>query len=132
MEWKHHIELYDETPIRQKPRRFPEPVTRELERQCEELVALDILSYSKSPWSSPIVPVRKKDGSIRMCIDYRELNKVTKADRFPIPNMSDLVFGLHGMNCFSTLDLIKGYYQVSLHPDSQECTYSVLNTSTSL
>ena len=119
---QHCIELYDDTPIRQKPRRFPEPITCELERQCEELVALDILDYSKSPWSSPIVPVRKKDGSIRMCIDYRQLNQVTKADRFPIPNMTDLVFGLHGMSYFSTLDLIKGYYQVSLHPDCQEYT----------
>jgi hypothetical protein len=124
---QHRIELHDDTPIRQKPRRFPEPVSNEIERQCEELRQLDIIDYSKSPWSSPIVPIKKKDGSIRLCIDYRQLNKVTKADRFPIPNMSDLVFGLHGMQYFTSLDLVKGYYQVPLHPDSAE--YTAFNTS---
>mgnify|MGYP000297764705 CR=1 FL=1 len=124
---EHMIELYDDTPIRQKPRRFPEPVSREIERQCEELKKLDIIDYSKSPWSSPIVPVRKPDGTIRMCIDYRQVNKVTKADRFPIPSVNDLVFGLHGMKYFTTLDLVKGYYQVRLHPDCQE--YTAFSTS---
>ena len=119
---QHRIELHDDTPIRQKPRRFPQPVADEIERQCEELVGLNILDYSKSPWSSPVVPVKKKDGSIRLCIDYRELNRVTKADRFPIPNMNELVFGLYGMRYFTTLDLVKGYYQVPLDPDSAELT----------
>ena len=124
---EHMIELYDNTPIRQKPRRFPEPISRAIESQCEELKKLDIIDYSKSPWSSPIVPVRKPDGSIRMCIDYRQVNKVTKADRFPIPSVNDLVFGLHGMKYFTTLDLVKGYYQVKLHPDCQE--YTAFSTS---
>jgi hypothetical protein len=93
----HRTELTDRTPIRQRPRRFPEPVVNEIERQCEELRKLDIIMFSRSPWSSPVVPIKKKDGSLRLCIDYRELNKVTKADRFPMPNMNDLVFGLHGL-----------------------------------
>ena len=124
---KHRIELYDDTPIRQKPRRFPEPVAREIERQCEDLRRLNVLDYSKSPFSAPIVPIRKKNGQIRLCIDYRELNKVTKPDRFPIPNMSDLVYGLNGMRYFSTLDLTKGYYQVPL--DSESAEYTAFSTS---
>lgn len=124
---EHKIELYDDTPIRQKPRRFPEPVAREIDKQCDELKRLDIIDYSKSPWSSPIVPIRKPDGSMRMCIDYRQVNRVTKADRFPIPSVNDLIFGLHGMRYFTTLDLVKGYYQVLLHPDSQE--YTAFSTS---
>ena len=110
------------TPIRQRPRRFPEPVAQKIERQCEELRELDIIEYSRSPWSSPVVPVRKKDNSIRLCVDYRQLNRVTKADRFPLPNMSELVYGLFGVKFFTLLDLRKGYYQVPLHPDSRECT----------
>ena len=125
---QHKIELLDETPIRQCPRRFPEPVNDALEQQFEELRQMNVLKYSKSPWSSPIVPVRKKDGSLRMCIDYRALNKVTKADRFPIPNMNDLIFGLHGMQYFTTLDLKKGYYQVPLEPESME--YTAFSTAT--
>ena len=119
---QHKIELHDATPIRQRPRRFPEPVVIEIERQCEELRSLNIIEYSCSPWSSPVVPIKKKDGTLRLCIDYRQLNRVTKADRFPMPNMTDLVFSLRGTQYFTTLDLVKGYYQVPLHPDSAECT----------
>ena len=119
---KHRIELYDTTPIRQKPRRFPAPVTEEIERQCDELRELDIIRYSRSPWSSPVVPIRKKDGTLRLCIDYRKLNKVTKSDRFPMPSMTDLVFSLHGARYFTTLDLVKGYYQVPLDPSTADCT----------
>ena len=119
---KHKIELYDNTPIRQKPRNFPEPVAKEIEKQCEELLKLNIIDYSKSPWSAPIVPIRKPDGTIRMCIDYRLLNRVTKSDRFPIPNMNSLIYSLHGMQFFTTLDLVRGYYQIGLDRDSMEYT----------
>ena len=116
---EHRIELTDSTPIRLKPRRFPDPVAVEIERQCEELVDLNIIEYSKSPWSAPVVPIKKKDGSLRLCIDYRRLNRVTKADRFPMPNMVDQVFNLYGTQFFTSLDLVKGYYQVPLHSDSK-------------
>ena len=118
----HRIVLNDETPIRQRPRRFPRPITEEVEKQCAELRDLDIIEPSCSPWSSPIVPIRKKDGSIRLCVDYRKLNSVTKADRFPMPNLNDLVFSLHGMKLFTTLDLVKGYYQIPLEASSRELT----------
>lgn len=124
---KHKIELLKDEPIRQKPRRFPAPVADELERQCEELRQMNVIKYSKSPWSAPIVPIRKSDGTLRMCIDYRQLNKVTKADSFPIPHLTDLVFGLHGMKYFSSIDLMKGYYQVELHKDCTE--YTAFSTS---
>ena len=118
----HHIELHDETPIRIKARRFSETVTEEIDRQCEELRQLGIIKYSKSPWSAPVVPIRKKDGTLRLCIDYRKLNSVTKADRFPMPNMTDLVFSLRGTKYFTTLDLVRGYYQVPLDPGTSEFT----------
>ena len=100
---KHHIELYDDTPIRQKPGQFSEPVVEAVELQCRELQALDIIEPNKSPWSSPVVPIRKKDGSIRLCIDYRKLDSVTKADRFPMPNLNDLIYSLHGMHSLQLL-----------------------------
>ena len=116
------IELTDHTPIRFKPRSFPEPVANEIERQCDELLKLGVIEFSRSPYSAPVLPVVKKDSTIRMCLDYRALNRVTKADRFPVPNMGDLVFGLGGTEYFTSLDLVKGYYQVPLHPDSYEYT----------
>ena len=75
---------------------------------------------SSSPWASPVVLVRKKDGSLRFCIDYRELNSVTKADTFPLPCIDDLLDQLGKSKYFSTLDLASGYWQVQVHPDSQE------------
>ena len=119
---RHHIDLYDDTPIYQRPRRFPDPVADTIEEQCQELNALDIIEPSMSPWSSPVVPVRKPDGSIRLCIDYRKLNLVTIPDRFPMPNLTDAIYSLHGVTYFTTLDLVRGYYQLPVDPESREYT----------
>ena len=73
----HEIELTSNTPIWQKPRTFSEPINREIEKHCRELEAIDIIEKSNSRWSSSIVPVRKPDGTLRMCIDYRKLNRIT-------------------------------------------------------
>ena len=118
----HNIKLTNDTPIYQRPRRFPKPVADEIEKQCAALQALDIIEPSCSEWSSPIVPIRKKDGSLRMCIDYRQLNRVTVSDKFPVPNLNDSIFGLHGTEYFSRLDLVKSYYQVPIDPDSRKYT----------
>ena len=118
----HRIELYHDTPIYQRPRRFPPPIAEEIERQCHELHNLGIIEPSASPYSSPVVPVRKKDGSIRLCVDYRALNKVTKPDKFPIPNLTDSIYGLKGVKYFTKLDLVWGYYQVPLDEASREFT----------
>ena len=118
----HRIELYDYTPIRIKPRRLPEPVVKDVENQCKELNLLDIIEPSKSPWSAPIVPIRKKDGSIRLCVDYRKLNEVTVPDRFPMPNVTDVLAGLKGVKYFTCLDLVRGYYQMGIEPESREIT----------
>ena len=106
---EHNIELWDDTPIYQRPRRLPEALSQEIESQCKELELLDVIEPSSSAWSSPIVPVRKKDGRIRLCVDYRKLNAVAKPDRFPLPNLTDAVFSLHGVKYFSSLDLVRGY-----------------------
>lgn len=103
----HAIELSNYTPIWQRPRRFAEPVTDEIERQCEELLSLDIIEHSQSPWSSPIVPVRKKDGQLRLCIDYPKVNSITVTEKFPMPNMGDAIYSARNAKYFSKLDLVK-------------------------
>ena len=118
----HVINLSDDTPIYRRPRRFPQPITDELERQCEELCEADVIEPSISSWSAPIVPVRKKDGTIRMCIDYRELNSVTIPDKFPVPNLLDSIYSLNGNKYFTKLDLVRGYYQVPVDEDSRHYT----------
>ena len=116
------IKLYDETPIYQRARRFSPPVNDAIEEQCKELYDLDIIEPSISPWSSPVVPVIKPDKSLRLCVDYRKLNKVTVPDRFPMPNLTDSVFSLRSIKYFTSLDLVRGYYQLPLAEESKEYT----------
>ena len=72
---------------------------------------------SCSPFASPTILVKKKDGSWRLCIDYRKLNSVTKKDAHPLPRVEDIFDTLAGSKFFTTLDLAIGYHQVELHPD---------------
>ena len=118
----HTIHLTDDTPVYMRPRRFPEPINEEMERQCLELEAIDIIERSVSPWSAPVVPLRKGDGKLRLCIDYRRLNSQTKPDRSPIPCLTDAVYGINRPKFFTSLDLVKGYYQIPLSPESRELT----------
>ena len=76
----------------------------------------------RSPWSSPIVLVKKKDGTLHFCVHYRRLNSVTKGDTFPLPRMDDILDQLGDCKFFSTLDLKSDYWQIRVHPDSQEKT----------
>jgi hypothetical protein len=77
---------------------------------------------SDSPWSSPVELVRKKNGSLRFCVDYRTLNDVTRNGCFPHPRIDDTLDKLAGAKWFSTLDLKSGYWQVALHPEDKEKT----------
>ena len=82
----------------------------------------DIIQPSTSPWASPIVLVRKKDGSHQFCVYYRKLNSVTKKDAYPIPRIDDTLDTLVGSCWFSTLDLVSGYWQVEMSPTDREKT----------
>ena len=118
----HHIELTDYTPIWQKARSFAEPVNREIEQQCQELLESDIIEHSNSNWSSPCVPVRKPDKSLRLCIDYRNVNSVTKTEKFPMPNLNHCIYRANNACYFTKLDLVRGYYQVEIDEESRQYT----------
>ncbi|KAF6216167.1 hypothetical protein GE061_000506 [Apolygus lucorum] len=118
----HMIDVGESSPIRQTPRRIPPHRLEEVEKLVEEMEANGVIEPSLSPWASPIVLVKKKDGSTRFCIDYRKLNSVTKRDSHPMPRIAELVGALEGSIWFSTLDLQSGYWQIPMAPCDKEKT----------
>ena len=118
----HNIDTGNSPPIRQFPRRLPYHHRAEVDKQVNDMLSQGVIQPSTSPWSSPIVLVKKKDGSYRFCIDYRKLNSITKIDAHPLPRVDDLLEALNGNTIFSTLDLRSGYWQVGMHPGDCEKT----------
>ena len=84
----------------------------ELKKQLEELLEKQFIRPSVSPWGAPVLLVKKKDGSMRLCVDYRQLNKVTIKNRYPLPRIDDLMDQLVGAEVFSKIDLRSGYHQI--------------------
>ncbi|KAL4038316.1 hypothetical protein IC575_001930 [Cucumis melo] len=87
---------------------------KELKVQLQELLDKRFIRPSVSPWGAPVLFVKKKDGSMRLCIDYRELNKVTVKNRYPLPRIDDLFNQLQGATVFSKIDLRSGYHQLRI------------------
>ena len=97
--------------------RFAPAELEELRKQITELLATGKIQPSKSPYGSPTIFVRKKDGTLRMCIDYRALNKLTVKNRYPMPRPEDLFDQMRGASVFSKIDLASGYHQVRVQPE---------------
>ena len=118
----HEIHVVDGPPIRLPYRRLPPSQVDDIKQMLQEMLEQGIIRQSKSPFASPIVVVKKKDGSLRLCIDYRLLNARTVKDSFPLPRIDEALDALGGACFFSALDLAHGYFQVVMHPSSIEKT----------
>ena len=99
------------------PYRHPKRVQYEIEEAIKELLELGLIRPSSNPYASSVVMVKKKDGTLRMCIDFRALNKKTMKNRFPIPRIDELTDELHGSKFFSEIDLRYGYHQIRLREE---------------
>ena len=97
-------------PISKAPYQMAPTKLKELKTQLQELLDLGFIRPSHSPWGAPVLFVKKKDGSMRMCIDYRELNKVTIKNKYPLPWIDDLFDQLRGATMFSKIDLRSNYH----------------------
>ncbi|KAD3067306.1 hypothetical protein E3N88_35186 [Mikania micrantha] len=113
-----HIDLIPgAAPVAKAPYRLAPSEMQELSGQLQQLLDKGFIRPSFSPWGAPILFVKKKDGSFRMCIDYRELNKLTIKNRYPLPRIDDLFDQLQGATYFSKIDLRSGYHQLRVHED---------------
>lgn len=119
---QHRIDTGDHVPIKQAPRRLPFCRRAEVDQLIAKMQKQGVIEESKSPWSSPIVLVKKKDGSTRFCVDYRRLNAVTKKDSYPLPRIEDTLDALSGSSWFSTIDLQSGYWQIAVDRRDREKT----------
>ena len=91
---QHNIDTREHRPIKQKPRMLPMSKCEEECKEVQKMLEAEVIEFSSSPWASPVVLVSKKDGSIRYCIDYRQLNDITLKDSYPLPHPQDYLEAL--------------------------------------
>ena len=111
---EHRIDTGDHRPIRQPLRRHPFEHLEQIDRQVEEMARNGIVEPASSPWASNVVLVKKKDGTLRFCVDYRQLNAITVKDSYPLPLIDNCLNALAGAEWFSTIDLRAGYHNIPI------------------
>src|SRR4030042_245803 len=109
-------------PVSMAPYRMSASELAELKKQLEDLLDKKFVRPSVSPWGAPVLLVKKKDGSMRLCVDYRQLNKVTTKNRYPLPRIDDLMDQLVGAYVFSKIDLRSGYHQIKVKDEDVQKT----------
>uniref|UniRef100_A0A0N5BKC6 RNA-directed DNA polymerase n=1 Tax=Strongyloides papillosus TaxID=174720 RepID=A0A0N5BKC6_STREA len=116
------ITVNDVKPVVMKNRPIPFTLFKTINNQVQEMIKSNIVETSSSPYNSAIVPIKKPDGSIRLCIDYRLVNQKIKYEDRPLPHITSMFYHMYKKKVFTTIDLYKGYYQLRLNKNSRELT----------
>lgn len=116
------IDTGDHEPIKSKPYRIPYNQKRVIDEQIDKMLQAKVIQPIKSPWSFPVVIVKKKDGTERFCVDYRKLNKITVRNNWPLPNIDDMLATLGENKIFSSIDISSAYWQVEVSEKDKEKT----------
>ena len=119
---EHVIKLTKSEPFKERFRRIAPPLVEEVREHIQEMLDGGAIRPSNSPWCNAVVLVRKKDGTLRFCIDFRRLNNRTEKDSFPMPKMVDTMETMVGARIFSTMDLKSGFWQVKMAEESRPYT----------
>ena len=121
-EVKHRIELSDSFPFKQRYRRIPPSMFNEVRDHLQQLLSAGIIRRSHSPFTSNVVLAKKKDGKLRLCIDFRQLNNRTIKDNYALPRIDEILESLSGNRYFSVLDMKSGYHQIEIEECHKERT----------
>ena len=119
---EHRIDTGDHSPIKSAPYHAPQTTKDKIDEMVQEMMDNDVIEESFSPWSSPIILVKKKDGSFRFCVDFRKLNSITRKDAYPLPRVDDVIDVLVGSKYFTTIDTVSGFWQVGMSEKDKEKT----------
>ena len=123
----HVIDTGDNRPVRQALRRQPPAHQQAIRQHVTSMLKQGVIEPARSPWASNVVLVKKKDGSTRCCIDYRQVNSLTRKDAYPLPRTDMCLDAMAGAVWFSTFDLRNSYHQVPLDPQSSDATAFICN-----
>ena len=127
----HRFELTSNNPMYQKARRMSRMHNEIVHEEVDRMLAAGIMTPVESPWTSPVVIATKKDGFPRFCVDYRNLNSATHADRWPLPRVDEISYDMNGNRVFITIDLFQGYWLIKMDQACKEkaafiCRYGTL------
>lgn len=119
---KHCIDTGSARPVRQPLRSQPQVYREFIDETVEQMIKDELIEPAQSEWAANVVLVKKKDGTLRFCLDYRSLNAVTRCDAYPLPKINDCLDALSGAKWFSTLDLTSGYHQIAMNDKDADKT----------
>ena len=120
---EHRIFLKSDRPVRQRANRIPHSYSEQVKAELIEMEKLGIIRKSVSEWASPLIVVPKKDGSLRLCVDFRKLNEVSEFDAYPMPRVDEILDRLGSANYISSINMTKGYWHI---PVSYRASYRVI------
>lgn len=119
---KHNIDTENHKPAYQKQYNFSPTIRKQIEKEIDDMLEYDVIEPSISPWCSPVLLVKKPNGDNRLCLDSRQLNKITKRDTYPLPRVTTIIDNLRSAKFLSTLDLKSAFWQIPLEETSKEKT----------
>lgn len=120
------ITVTSKNPIVRKPYPIPNQIRDALDNEIKRLLDLGIITHSKSEYASPAFPILKRNGNIRLIVDYRQINKITQKDAYPFPNLWEEIRSIPQSKYFTQIDLQMGYHQIAIHPNSRKYTSFVI------
>ena len=127
---EHVIITEDVHPIKKHAYRAAPRENEFMEKEINEILKQDLIQPSTSPWLFPVVIVKKKNGQLRFCVNYKPLNDVTKKDNYPLPWIDEILDSLNEAQWFTMLDLASGYWQIKMRPEDQEKTAFIIKYGT--